>query len=382
MVKYSSNNNSISSFVTIDPFSARFHPAYLQEPGYCSSPSDLRPQWMSRLEDSRPLARISIPGTHDSLAMHGGIVWQCQSMSLDAQLAAGVRALDVRCRHLSGGRFAIYHSFNYQQIDFDGVLTTVATFLAENPSETILMRVKKEWISDPSFGGPSFEDTFLRYRELFGSLFFKPEGHGKLSLDLNTLTLGEVRGKVVVLQDFETSECDKKEENESDGEKKVHRHHKVYGPRWQEAAIQDQFAIYTIWSMYYGKWLPIKEHLKAANDSFSFSNSTPNSTPFYINFLSASVGVMPYFAASGNVAWGTNGERQYFGLVSGTSSHKYEDYPREKCVLDGRYCLVHFEGMNMLTWQLLTTKQFSFVGIIFADFPGCGLLQAIIDVNF
>lgn len=91
---------------------------------------------------------------------------------------------------------------------------------------------------------------------------------------------------------------------------------------------------------------------------------------------------MPYFAASGNVAWGTDGDRQYFGLVSGTATHKYDDYPREKCVLDGRYCLVHFEGMNILTWELLTKKDFKFVGIVFADFPGCGLLQAIIDVNF
>ncbi|KAH9387948.1 hypothetical protein TYRP_009148 [Tyrophagus putrescentiae] len=329
---------------------ARIHPAYLQEPGHCASPTDLRPRWMSRLADSRLLSRISMPGTHDSLALHGGLVWQCQSMPLAAQLAAGVRALDVRCRHLSGGRFAIYHSFNYQQIDFDGVLAIVAEFLAENPSETVLMRVKKEWISDPSFGGPSFEETFLRYRQMFNGLFYQSsEGGGHNGVEsFNALTLGEVRGKVVVLQDFETSECDGKDvglQVGNGGDEKLTpthvRHHKVYGPLWSEAVIQDQFAIYTIWSMYYNKWVPIKEHLQVANDSL-INSTAPNgpSPPFYINFLSASVGVMPYFAASGNVAWGTDGERQYFGLISGTSTHQYDDYPREKCVLDNRYCIV------------------------------------------
>jgi hypothetical protein len=54
--------------------------------------------WMRSLPDSTPLSAISIPGTHDSAALHGGLAAQCQSWTIKDQLEAGIRFIDVRCR--------------------------------------------------------------------------------------------------------------------------------------------------------------------------------------------------------------------------------------------------------------------------------------------
>jgi len=313
---------------------------------------------MSSLPDSRPLALISIPGTHESLALHGGVEWQCQSMSLDYQLSIGIRALDIRCQH-SGNRFLIHHSFVYQKMDFDDVLTICSHFLRANPSETILMRVKKEWLSE--FNTETFEQTFARvYLTKYRNLIWQPQSE----IDIATLTLGQVRGKVVILQNFDSSKL------------------KHYGPQFKHTALQDDYILLTIWALY-PKWLKVKAHLYAANSSLDLLLSDSTS-PFFINFLSGSVGVKPYFVASGHSAWGTNSPRQYLGLINEAakeSALKYADFPRDKCLLGGPYCMVYFTGTNMLTLDRLQTEHFRFVGIVYSDFPGCGLVQAIIDVN-
>ena len=129
----------------------------------------------------------------------------------------------------------------------------------------------------------------------------------------------------------------------------------------------------------------IFQSYKVVTISFSKQATTsPTSAlspQFHINFLSGSVGVKPYFVASGHNSWGTDQPAQYFGLISVASPYRYQDFPRERCMLGGRYCLVYFEGTNILTYQRLTEERFKYVGIVFADFPGCGLIRSIIDVN-
>src|SRR5688500_16988143 len=57
--------------------------------------------WMGSLPDATNVAQLSIPGTHDSGARTepvGGTA-KCQNLSIADQLTAGVRYLDIRCRH-------------------------------------------------------------------------------------------------------------------------------------------------------------------------------------------------------------------------------------------------------------------------------------------
>ena len=70
---------------------ARIHPAFSQEPR--CKPEDLNPDWMADIPDDRPLQLLSIPGTHDALALFGDPnkvrVYQTQTMQLKDQLEAG-----------------------------------------------------------------------------------------------------------------------------------------------------------------------------------------------------------------------------------------------------------------------------------------------------
>src|SRR5512143_1380456 len=76
----------------------------------CSQPASGEPDWMADLADTRMIAELSIPGTHDSGArfdLTQGLA-KTQDLTIAEQLTAGVRYFDVRCRHV-GDQFLIYH---------------------------------------------------------------------------------------------------------------------------------------------------------------------------------------------------------------------------------------------------------------------------------
>ncbi|WP_412544101.1 phosphatidylinositol-specific phospholipase C [Longispora sp. K20-0274] len=150
------------------------------------SPAD----WMSAINGGTPLWKLTIPGTHDTGALYGGPAAQCQTQSVTAQLEAGVRFLDVRCR-ATGGSFAIHHGPVYQNLMFGDVLVSCWNFLAAHPGETVLMRVKQEYstVSDAEFGA-IFTDYLDRrgWRSLF-------------RLDDGLPALGDVRGRVQLIGD-------------------------------------------------------------------------------------------------------------------------------------------------------------------------------------
>ncbi|XP_062291382.1 1-phosphatidylinositol phosphodiesterase-like [Scomber scombrus] len=51
--------------------------------------------WMKSIPDETPISAISIPGTHKSLSLYGGVLIQCQVWTLDQQLKVGLRYFDV-----------------------------------------------------------------------------------------------------------------------------------------------------------------------------------------------------------------------------------------------------------------------------------------------
>ena len=118
---------------------------------------------------------------------------RCQTMSLLNQLEAGVRFLDVRCRHFHRS-FLIHHDKVYQGTNFDQVLDVTLEFLSNHPTEVILMRLKKEYF-DEGNGDESFTerlDIYLASRDqtkIWRNSSF-PE------------TIGDARGKLVILRDI------------------------------------------------------------------------------------------------------------------------------------------------------------------------------------
>lgn len=149
--------------------------------------------WMARLNDSAKITQLSIPGTHDSGATHSifDVAGKCQDVSIKEQLAIGVRFLDLRLQ-MNNNQFDIVHSFVKQNLAFKGVLKDITSFIKQNPSEFIIISIKKEEESVNSSLG--FEELLLQELLPYSDL---------ICLDgALPNTLGEARGKIYILSRY------------------------------------------------------------------------------------------------------------------------------------------------------------------------------------
>ena len=162
--------------------------------------------WMGRLHDALKLSQLNVPGTHESCSrvpqylygdlnlaytLRGNI--DCQNSTLEEQLNRGVRYIDIRCRHVQDA-FNINHDVYDMGFDFgQGVRDVCVNFVRANPSECIVMQVKHESTDENVTPGRSFQQTFDGYVRGLESFFY---------LDDHIPTLGEVRGKIVVVRRF------------------------------------------------------------------------------------------------------------------------------------------------------------------------------------
>ena len=90
--------NSALLFLVVCSFLLRV--ARLQALYNHNSASYRNQTWMSSFDDGVPLRKLSILGTHSSMSQGTwGDAFQTQASSLTVQLEAGIRALDIRCRH-------------------------------------------------------------------------------------------------------------------------------------------------------------------------------------------------------------------------------------------------------------------------------------------
>jgi len=101
--------------------------------------------WMKRLPDSRNINELSIPGTHDSGALHsiGDVAGKCQSITIENQLNIGVRFLDIRLQ-LKNDELVVVHSFVDQRLSFSKVLYQITRFIKDNPSEFLIISLKED----------------------------------------------------------------------------------------------------------------------------------------------------------------------------------------------------------------------------------------------
>nr|XP_060616861.1 1-phosphatidylinositol phosphodiesterase-like isoform X2 [Anolis sagrei ordinatus] len=199
------------------------------------------PDWMSCLPDHLSLSQISIPGTHDSMSLFGGSKIRCQSWPLEAQLMAGVRFLDIRCK-LEGGNFLIYHVNTFQKATFSDVLKDTLNFLQQHPQEAILMRVKEELPIIPNKG---FAPRLQRYLD--------EEGGGRVWAKEALPTLGQVRGKLVILEELKNE---------------------VLGVPYEELSVGDAWHVLSPER----KWEQVQEHLGVA--------TTGNKAVLHLTFCS------------------------------------------------------------------------------------------------
>ncbi|MFI5930941.1 phosphatidylinositol-specific phospholipase C [Actinoplanes sp. NPDC051494] len=165
------------------------------------------PDWMASVASGTSLSALSIPGTHETMSIHGGSLTQTQEdfgdsgATLARQLTAGIRMIDIRARVNGGNTFTIHHGASYQNANFTDVTNVLSAFLAAHPTETVLMRLKQECTGELGSctdvsGQKSFPDIFDTYAAAAPGLFWQPSvTRGSAAA---TPTLGAVRGKVVL----------------------------------------------------------------------------------------------------------------------------------------------------------------------------------------
>lgn len=147
-------------------------------------------RWMKGLNDSAYLCDLSIPGTHDSGATHSifDVSGKCQDISIKKQLQIGVRFFDLRLQ-LINDEFQIVHSFVKQNLKFSETVKDFCEFLSQNPSEFLLLSIKKE--ADSQNSTLSFEDALNKELSPLSNAIY---GGDKLPQ-----TVGEVRGRAIII---------------------------------------------------------------------------------------------------------------------------------------------------------------------------------------
>ncbi|MEU6484185.1 phosphatidylinositol-specific phospholipase C domain-containing protein [Streptomyces sp. NPDC046887] len=366
-----------------------------------TSASAANADWMSRVADGTSLSWLSVPGTHDSLALCGELdpktgkcggvatsITQTQenhgfsAKTLTTQFRAGIRALDIRVRLDKGDeglKFTIHHGSAYQYANFTDVLNATRDFLREKPGETVLLHLKAE-CDGGTFGCEDAEgfrtdewrkkvfNSYLDGRSYTGKgdeytqdtawrdLFWGPSVNGWGQAD-RVPSLGEVRGKVV-LMGFRGTKG-----GIYDG----------YGIKQPYPAggsnkeyVQDEYEVATI-SDIAGKWEKARAHLRRSNGTWDSSRPGEKEYPYqpgalYINYTSGTGGgAHPYTVAGGTpTATGVNSFLRQ--CLQGENDRCPEFHSGRGGKFGGR------EKLDRL-------------GVVMMDFPGGKLLDDIIARN-
>lgn len=232
--------------------------------------------WMADLPDDMYMSEVNIPGTHETCARVGGPLVQCQDLSLEEQLNAGVRFLDIRCRHIGDG-FTIHHGPVYQNLTFGNDVRNICIdFLIDHPNEFIVMLVKPEH-TEENCTRP-FEATMENYIKGLEKYFYLTE---------KMPTVGEIRGKIVLLRRF-----DDYSSTIPLGNKINFKDNATFTSTTSiKARVQDKYYVAVLWDRDW-KWQQVKSLLTEAK------NSNEKNTLF-INYGSgSSTGCYPYSVAA------------------------------------------------------------------------------------
>ncbi|KAL2885183.1 1-phosphatidylinositol phosphodiesterase [Ceratocystis lukuohia] len=268
--------------------------------------------WMSNLADDTPLSSLSIPGTHGSASStFESPIIRTQSDDLVQQLEGGIRYIDISCNYDSYG-LMVYHAAYRTSYSLGRLLRTVNQFLDRHPRETIILRIQTD--THPKFINKRFEDFMT-------STYYKDDIRRVYSRNVHEITtvptLGEIRGKIFILQDFKTSPPGR------------------YGLPWNSDTVSSYSKGMTVSTLFLKSvWASAQSHLREA--------PLMESNKLHITYTTASSGVNPINLAARNS-------------------------PRS--------------GMNKLLGEYLSNNEGDCFGIIVMDFPGQYLVQQILKLN-
>lgn len=159
------------------------------------------PCWMKYVDDNKYLDELSIPGTHDSgtCSVDNDTEPQssqakCQQDYIPTQLLEGIRYFDIRLG--KGDNPGICHGDFYlfkkdgDYLHLSDVIGYFKTFLSENPREALIMLASR---GNDEATDDSVTTAFAKVLDDNPKLFYTSS---------RVPTLGEVRGKIVLLRRF------------------------------------------------------------------------------------------------------------------------------------------------------------------------------------
>lgn len=340
--------------------------------------------WMRAIPDETNLTSLSIPGTHDTLTFDiRDEIYQCQNHNLTAQLRAGIRYLDVRGR-LYNNSILIYHADRYTGYSYTDVLLTVFDFLDRHPSESIIMRLKEEG-APYGHNDRTFEEAFNHYLHNASDTAPGAQDHFYMPDSFLPLpTLGALRGKILLLQEFPTAAAAAAVSSDRNtttrgsdlssgpGPGPGPGTTSPYGIVWASPAmvLQDLWIIPSLRHLDL-KWAAIQSALIRAADS-AVPAETANDA-LHLSHLSASVGVLPIEAAAGS----RNGS--VVGMNDRTGRWLVEQVPRRRRRADEGDEKLQQQQQQKLQRQ--AESHYGRTGIVIMDFPGQDLVDAVLERN-
>lgn len=164
--------------------------------------------WMKDIPHDALISHLTIPGTHDSVARGRIPFVRTQYLTITQQLPMGIRFLDLRLRVHDDGVLYCYHGgipahFPDGPVTFLSVMDEVWTFLrgpdgSQTPTETVLISINNDNASPEELADPA---PFYRAVEsAIAATASYPDGSPRWFVEPVTPTLGQVRGRAVLLR--------------------------------------------------------------------------------------------------------------------------------------------------------------------------------------
>lgn len=160
-------------------------------------PNEYLTEWMKYIDGDAPVTDLAIPGSHDSGCIEMPWYAATQDLTFAEQLERGVRYFDIRVND-KGGDLVIFHSV-VNGVDYEGVLRDIDEFMDAHPSEFLVLDFSH-------FKNDSEEKVFDLFDEIVSAERVVNDTCMTDSEYLDSLTLGDVRGKCVVFVDPEETE--------------------------------------------------------------------------------------------------------------------------------------------------------------------------------
>ena len=146
--------------------------------------------WITPLDDDIYVQQLSIPGTHDAASYTTSLLnaGKTQTKDIGEQLNMGIRAFDMRPAYRTmESKMWLWHGTTSCDISLNEALTTMSTYLENNPGEFIILqfRHETEW---SLFKDTDKWDTIYDELKNLNIVSWRPD-----------LTIGECRGKFILI---------------------------------------------------------------------------------------------------------------------------------------------------------------------------------------